>query len=275
MNDSLVVDITLHWCAVLLYVGATILNTYGVIFEKNKLERTGFFLVLLGLTVHSAALLYRWSVADHGPYISKYEVLSSNAWVALVLFLIFRRSFPRIKPSSIVIYPAVFLLIAIGLFLSPDIKKVPPTLNSIWLVVHVIFYKISLGTLIIALAFSFFYVLKKKTILRWTLKLPELSVMDSFAYRFAGFGFIFWAIAMLAGSIWAFQSWGRFWGWDPIESWSLVTWIFFGIYLHLRRFFGWQGEKAAWFFFLCFLMSLLALFFTPLIDSSIHSEYFK
>ena len=109
----------------------------------------------------------------------------------------------------------------------------------------------------------------------WLGKLPDSPVLDLNAYRFAGFGFIFWAIGMLAGSIWAYKSWGRYWGWDPVETWSLITWLIFGIYLHLRRSFRWSGSKAAWFFFLCFFMSLIASFVTSHMGSSIHAEYFK
>ena len=111
--------------------------------------------------------------------------------------------------------------------------------------------------------------------MRWLQRLPDLDTIDTYAYRFVGFGFIFWAIAVLTGSIWAYQSWGRFWGWDPVETWSLITWISFGIYLHLRRFYGWKGEKAAYFFIACFFISVISLFFTPYLESSIHSGYSK
>ncbi|MCL4477450.1 MAG: cytochrome c biogenesis protein CcsA [Nitrospirae bacterium] len=274
-ENPLIIDTSLHWTAVVVYVLAAVLNTYGVIFKKDKAERLSYFIVIAGLIIHGIALIYRWSVAGHGPYMVRYEVLSSNAWIALFLFLIFARAFPKIKPASIVMFPATFLLIAIGLFFNPEVRKLPPSLKSIWLVLHVIFYKIALGTILIALAFSVFYILKKRTGMIWLQRLPDIDTLDTYAYRFAGFGFTFWAIAMLAGSIWAYQSWGRFWAWDPVETWSLITWISFGIYLHLRRFFGWKGEKAAYFYILCFSLSLISIFFIPLIESSIHSEYFR
>ncbi len=275
MNNPLIIDTGLHWVAVIIYVLATLLNAYGILFAKERAERKSYYVIGAGLAVHAIALLYRWTVAGHGPYMVRYEVLSSNAWITLVLFLVFVKVFPRIKPVSILIFPASFLLIAIGLFFNPEVKKLPPSLKSIWLVLHVTFYKIALGTILVALALSVFYVLKKRTAMARLRRLPDRDILDTYAYRFAGFGFTFWAIAMLTGSVWAYQSWGRFWGWDPVEIWSLITWIFFGIYLHLRRFFGWKGEKAASLFILCFLLSLASIFFTPLLESSIHSEYFK
>ncbi len=275
MNNALIIDISMHWAAVIIYVIATLLNAYGLIFEKKKAYNKSYYVVVAGLLVHGIAILYRWNVAGHGPYMARYEVMSSNAWMVLFLFLVFSKVFPKIRPSSIIVFPMAFLLIALGVFFNPDVTKLPPSLRSIWLVLHVTFYKIALGALIIALAFSVFYILKKRTKIKWVQKLPEMDIIDMYAYRFAGFGFTFWAIAMLAGSIWAYESWGRFWGWDPIETWSLITWIAFGIYLHLRRFFGLKGENASYLFLLCFILSIISLFFTSLIESSVHSEYFK
>jgi cytochrome c-type biogenesis protein CcsB len=275
MDNPLIIEIGLHWTAVLLYALATVFNCWGLIFSKSRMEKLGFNFLGTGLFIHACGISYRWIIADHGPYISKYEVLSSNAWIMLVLFLAFAKLYPRIKPASIIVFPAAFFLIAIGMFTDTSLQKLPPSLNSFWLVLHVSFYKIALGTLLVSLAFSLFYILKKRSTYQWLTKLPDNPVNDAFAYRFAGFGFIFWAIGLLSGSIWAYQSWGRFWGWDAIEIWSLITWILFGIYLHLRRFFGLKGEKAAYFFMLCFIVSLLCIFITPFIDTSIHSSYFK
>ncbi|MBU1708564.1 MAG: cytochrome c biogenesis protein CcsA, partial [Proteobacteria bacterium] len=261
--------------AVFIYAFASLANSWGIIFSKAKVEKAGLILVWAGLLVHSGALVFRWIAAGHGPYISKYEVLSSNAWVMLVFFLLFARIYPRIRQISIIVFPAAFLLIAIGMFMDTSIQSLPPTLNSLWLILHVAFYKISLATLLTSLAFSLLYILKNRTSYPWLDKIPDNPVNDAFAYRFAGFGFIFWAIAMLSGSIWAYQSWGRFWGWDAIEIWSLGTWIIFGLYLHMRKFFDLKGERAAYFFILCFVISLLCIFIIPLVDTSVHSSYFR
>lgn len=275
MSNPLIIDTSLHWAAALIYIAATLANTYGLIFKKERAERISYFIVIAGMLVHGAALIYRWVIAGHGPYIARYEVLSSNAWVALFVFLIFSWFFPKIKPISIFIFPAAFLLIALGLFFNPEISKLPPSLRSIWLVLHVSFYEIVLATLLIALAFSIFYLIKKRRPGGWLERLPDLDSLDLYAYRFTGFGFTFWAIGMLTGSIWAYQSWGRFWGWDPIETWSLITWIAFGIYLHLRRFFGWKGEKSAYLYLVCFSLAIISLFFVSLLETSVHSVYFK
>lgn len=274
--DSSFAHITIiYWVAVVVYVIATIFNVSGLMFRKERAVAVSEALVLGGLLVHGIGILWWWKIVGHGPYIGRFEVLSSHAWAVLALFMASSRFFPRIKAASILVFPVTFLMIAVGLFIEPQAKMLPPTLRSVWLVLHVIFYKISLFTLLVALAFSLFYLLRKRTGISWLQRLPELEILDILSFRFAGFSFTFWGIAMVAGSIWAYQSWGRFWGWDPVETWSLMTWIAFGIYLHLRRFFGWNGERAAYLYLICFVLSVISLLFTPLIGSSIHSEYFK
>ena len=275
MDNPAIIDVGLHWVAVVLYTFAALANTSGLIFKKPRFEYLSYWLVGVGLFAHSAALIYRWWLSGHGPYVTRYEIMSSNAWIALVVFLIFAKFFPRIRPASIFVFPGAFLLLAVGIFNNPQISKLPPTLSGIWLILHISFYKVSLATCIVALAFSILYIVKNKMSMMWLQRLPSLQIMDTYAYRFAGFGFTFWAIGLLAGSIWGYRSWGRFWGWDPVENWSLFTWALFGFYLHLRRFFGWKGEKAAYLYMLCFLMAVLSLFYTPVLSSSIHSVYFQ
>nr|AAD55088.1 putative cytochrome c synthesis protein [Geobacter metallireducens] len=273
-NDPVIIDVSVHWIAVIVYVLATISNVWGVVFTKKKAVQWSYFLAYLGLAIHGLVLLYRWVITGHGPYMARYEILSSNAWVLLVLFLVFGKVYPKIKPASIVRFPGNISSHCPGLFFNPEMTRMPPSMRSIWLVLHVLFYKISVATILVALAFSLVLILKTRTSYTWLERLPSIEVVDVYAYRFAGFSFVFWAIAMLAGSIWAYQLWGRFWGWDP---WILVliTWGAFGMYLHLRRFFGWKGERAAYFYLLCTFVSIVALYFTPLLETSIHSEYFR
>ena len=276
MDKQVAIYVALNWLAVFCFVAATIANVSGVVFRKEVVERRSYYPVWLGLLVQSVAIIYWWRIVGHGPYMAPSEVLSSDAWITMVVFLVFMRFFPRIRLASVVVFPVTFLLIALAIFYNPGIRSLPPTFGSIWLVLHISFYKISLGTLVIALAFSIFFLLKNDRVpSAWMQRLPDPDSIDLYAYRFTGFGFIFWAIGMLAGSIWAYKSWGRFWGWDPVETWSLITWLMFGVYLHLRRFFRVSGRFAAFLFIFCFILSLVSLFVTSHMGSSIHAEYFQ
>ncbi len=275
MPDPTAAYVAMSWAAAGCYALGTLANVHGVLFRSEWSERWSYRAVWLGMVVHALAILFWWRAVGHGPYMAPSEVLSSDAWVALATYFVFLPFFPRIRPASIVVFPLAMLMLALGVFFNPGVRSLPPTFASVWLVFHVSFYKVALGTLLIALAFSIFFLVKERSGAAWLARLPDLERLDLHAYRFAGFGFVFWGIAMLAGSIWAYNSWGRYWGWDPVETWSLITWLCFGIYLHLRRFFRWRGRRAAWFLIFCFVMSLMSLFVTSHMGSSIHAEYFR
>jgi ABC-type transport system involved in cytochrome c biogenesis permease subunit len=275
MKSPFAVVIGLHWGAVLFYVAATMLVVYGAFFGKARAERAGNLTVWPGIALQTAGLGLWWRIAGHGPYVDRFEVLSAYAWVLMVGFALFGWVYARVRAAGALVYPIAFSMVALALFARPEIKQLPPTFRGIWLVLHILFYNVAFCAIVIALAFSVFYMLRARGRLSWLRALPDLPVVDLYAYRFAGFGFVFWAIGMMAGSIWAYQSWNIFWNWDPVQTWSLVAWVLFGIYLHLRRFFGWQGERAARLFVVCFGVVLFSLFLTPLIESSIHAGYFK
>lgn len=267
--------IAANWGVVLVYVLATVANVAGIQFNRHRLELGSYRLAGCGLLLHTVVIAYWWRVVGHGPYMAPGEVLSSDAWVIMACFLVCLKVYPRIRPASLLAFPATFLMLALAMFYNPGIRTLPATFRSVWLIIHIGLYKISLATLVIGCALAVFYLLKKRNNGGWLQQLPALETLDSYSYRFAGFGFIFWTIGMLAGSIWAYQSWGRFWGWDPTETWALITCLMFGAYLHLRRFFQWQGTRAAWFFIACFIISLVSLFGMATLSGSIHSEYFR
>jgi cytochrome c-type biogenesis protein CcsB len=275
MKFSLELFIAANWAIVIVYVLATIANVPGVLFRNDRFERISYWGACCGLALHTCMIAVWWAEVGHGPYMAPNEVLSSDAWMIMACFFIFLKAYPRIKPVSILAFPATFLMLALSMFYNPGIRTLPATFRSVWLIIHIGLYKIALATLVIACAQAIFYLLKKRKDSGWLQRLPALETLDIYSYRFAGFGFIFWTIGMLAGSIWAHQSWGRFWGWDPTETWSLITCLMFGAYLHLRRFFQLKGTVAAWFLIACFIISLVSLFGMATLSGSIHSEYFK
>ncbi len=275
MKLSLELYVAANWAVVVVYVLATFANAVGVLFRNIRFERISYWLAGCGLALHTALIAVWWIEMGHGPYMAPNEVLSSDAWMTMACYFVFLRVYPRIKSVSVVAFPATFLMLALSMFYNPGIRSLPATFRSVWLIIHIGLYKIALATLVIACALAIFYLFKKRKDRGWLQQLPALETLDVYSYRFAGFGFIFWTIGMLAGSIWAYQSWGRFWGWDPTETWSLITCLMFGAYLHLRRFFGWKETRAAWFLIACFVISLVTIFGMATLSGSIHSEYFK
>lgn len=264
-----------HWIAVILYILSTVFFAYAVFFQKEEKLNWGVRLAMLGLVPHSVALGLRWYLSGHGPYLTQHEGFSSIVWVVVLMFLIFSHRVPKLKGLGLIMMPTSFLMMAGGILKTPGIERLPATFHSIWLWIHIGFTKLALGAMLIALGSSIFYLLKeRKGESGFYQRLPSVSVLDTYSYKFAGFGFVFWTITVVAGALWANEAWGRYWGWDPIETWSLITWLLFGIYLHLRRFFKWYGKRAAWMMIICFIFSIITLFVIPFVADTIHTEIF-
>ncbi len=270
------IETSLHWLAVALYTTATILFANALLFRHPSRVRWGLWASLAGLAPHAAALVVRWISVGHGPYMLKHEVLSSNAWIAVVLLLAFAWRRQDRAPLALVVLPAAILMIGFGLFTHPEAKDLPPTLRSVWLVFHVLFTKLAVGAFLLAFAAAVLLLRKLAGHASPLMeRIPEPDQLEAYMVRFVGFGFVFWSTTIVAGAIWANQSWGRYWGWDPIETWSLVTWLCFGSLLHLRHFFHLRGRAVAWLTVACFGVSLLTAFIFPFLIPSIHSAYFQ
>lgn len=266
----------LHWTAVAFYILAAWFFAVEFCFGGENGSRRGERAAAAGLAVHSAAIALRWWSVGHGPYMTRYEVLSSDAWMAVAVYLMVSRLRGGLKHTGLVVLPLSFLLMAAGLLTDSSVSYLPPSLRGVWLVFHILFAKIAAGSLCIAFGAAALYLVKESRP-GWGLsaRLPSLEIMDENAHRFTSFGFIFWSIMIAAGAIWADQSWGRYWAWDPVETWSLITWLLFGVSLHARRFHGLRGRGAAWLTSACFAVSLFTLFAVPFVTGSLHTEYFK
>ena len=275
MNPFLL-ETLLHWVAVGLYILATVLFTHALLWNHAPRVRWAIWLTGLGLVPHAAALIVRWVEVGHGPYMLKYEVLSSNAWVAIVMLLIVLWRRPSWAGLALVALPASILMVGLGLLTNPAARDLPPTLRSIWLVFHIFFTKLAVGAFLLAFAAAVLLLRKLKgATSRFLERFPAADVLDASMVRFVGFGFVFWSTTIIAGAIWANQSWGRYWGWDPIETWSLVTWLCFGTLLHLRLFYRLRPRTTAWVTIACFGVSILTAFIFPFLIPSLHSAYFQ
>ncbi len=269
-------DLYLFFAAFGFYLTGTIVFVAAFIFKKEKLFTGGTWLALLGLLPHSGSILLRWIEVGHGPYINRYEVFSSCTWMVIVFFLLMQARFRAIRYAGPVVIGVSFLLMAFALMSSRDPVPLPPSLESYWLVVHVIFAKLSLGSYLVATGLAATYLLKEKyggaEALFWG-KVPAPDFLDDLSYRFVAFGFVFTALMIVAGSVWGNKAWGRYWGWDPVEIWSLVIWLAYGIYLHLRITYKWKGHRSSITAIICFLICILSFFIMPMVTQTIHSEY--
>jgi ABC-type transport system involved in cytochrome c biogenesis permease subunit len=141
---------------------------------------------------------------------------------------------------------------------------------------HITFAKLSAASFLLSLASAVIVLLRgRRSPWKWLERAPATDVLDAYDIRFIGFGFLFWTITIAAGSIWAHQSWGRYWGWDPIETWSLIAWLGYGSVLHARLFFRLKAVATAWASVAAFAVFILSLLILPFLMPSIHAAYFQ
>ncbi len=272
-------EIVLMWATVTLYAAGSVLFTVGFVFHR-PLMRPALRVSLAGLVPQTLAIAIRWARVGHPPMLGFYEVVPSLAYAAVVLFglIVWRRR--DLEALGLAVMPVSFLMIGGAMLVAPRADlQLTPTLASWWLTIHVSFAKLTYASFLASFAISVVYLVRDgdrserwKSVLD---KLPSQAVLDDLSFKFIAAGFVFLGIMIAAGAIWANEAWGRYWGWDPVETWSLVSWLVYAGYLHLRLTLGWRGRKAALVAVAALPVILFALVGVPLAYKSIHAAYLK
>ena len=102
-------------------------------------------------------------------------------------------------------------------------------------------------------------------------RLPDATTLDKAAYRIVAFSFPLYTVAIICGAIWAEAAWGRYWGWDPKETWAFIVWVIYACYLHARATAGWKGRAAAWVNLLGFAAIIFNFVIVNMVISGLHS----
>lgn len=227
---------------------------------------------LIAFISHTLALVVRGINAGRIPLSNQYEFATAFAWGIALCYLIFERKFNLLAMGTFV-SPILFLIIGYAAMRDKSVRPLMPALDSKWLAVHVSFAIISYGAFAVACGVSAMYLLRYKVNGGGSsaMNLPNKEVLDLISYRVTAFGFIFLTLVMITGSIWAESAWGRYWAWDPKETWSLVTWIIYAIYLHLRKSRGWSGKRAAIFSIVGFISVIFTYIGVNTLLPSLHS----
>ncbi len=275
--QSQTVEIVLMWAAVTLYALSAILFAVGFVFGKPKVTRAAMWLAFAGLVPHALGIAVRWIRVGHGPYLGFYEVVSSYAFIAVAMLAVVVRRSRALSVAGVVVMPIAFLMLAASMLTSKAELEITASLASWWLAIHVTFAKLSYAAFIASFALAVLYLLRSRLesgrFGDVFAKLPSQAVIDDLSFRFVGVGFIFLGIMIAAGAIWANEAWGRYWAWDPIETWSLIAWIIYAVYLHLRLTMGWSGRRASWVAVAALPVIVFALIGVPLVYQSIHGAY--
>ena len=216
-----------------------------------KSNRLGTIFFLIATLAQAGGVIARGISAERIPLGNMYEFsITGSLTFALAYLIIGRRYDLRWLGLPISILILIILGTAVNLLYRPSAPLVP-ALQSTWLVVHVSAAIISGGIFLLSNTVASAYLWldrmeRKGERSAFAKRLPSLEILDQLSYRLVALVFPLWTFAIIAGAIWAEAAWGRYWGWDPKETWSFITWILYAAYLHARVTAGWKGRKAAW-----------------------------
>jgi cytochrome c-type biogenesis protein CcsB len=219
--------------------------------RTTRSNRVGTVFFLIGSTALLLGVIARGVSAGRAPLGNMYEFSISGALTFALAYLLIGRKYDlRWLGLPIALLLLIILGTAVTLLYRPSAPLVP-ALQSIWLVIHVAAAVTSGGIFLLSNAVASTYlwldkVEQKGERSEFAKRFPSLEVLDQLSYRMVAFVFPLWTFAIIAGAIWAEAAWGRYWGWDPKETWSFITWILYAAYLHARVTAGWKGRKAAW-----------------------------
>jgi cytochrome c-type biogenesis protein CcsB len=252
------------------------------VLKPRRAERVGKAAVVVtaaGWCLHVSSVVTRGLAAHRVPWGNMFEFSTMVALVAVTVFLVLLARQPVRYLGTFVMAPVVLYLGLAGTVLYVPAAPLQPVLNSYWIKIHVVAAITASGGFMVSGVITLLYLVKswleRRTaavslgpgaaaavelparpagmrgagramadgLARW---LPSSERLDRLAYQVIGFAFPVWTFAIIAGAIWAKYAWSRYWGWDPKETWSFITWVAYAAYLHARATAGWRGRRAAY-----------------------------
>jgi cytochrome c-type biogenesis protein CcsB len=229
-----------------------------------------FVLLVIGVTLRGL-----W--ADRVPWGNMYEFSITSALGILGVFLLWSLKRDLRWLGLFVVIPTLLTLGLSVTVLYTEAAQLVPALKSYWLIIHVSAAIICAGAFTVAGATAGLSIARSRAEIKgtaetgWTRNLPDAERLRILTYRVIAFSFPLWTFAVIAGAIWAENAWGRYWGWDPKETWAFITWVVYAGYLHARSTAGWRGDRASWIAILGLVAFLINYFGVNIFVNSLHS----
>jgi len=256
-------------------------GAFRSIWEAGPWVAVAASLSWLGILAHVIAVTTRGLAVHRAPWGDMYEFITALTCVAALFF-----GYVLIKYRAWALGVFVMGAIVIALGLAETLIYTPagplvPALQSYWLSIHVTAMTLSSGIFFVAAVLGIMYLVTERYRKRVAAgkaaanplldRIPSAAQLDKLTYRAVVFGFPIWTFGVMAGAIWADQAWGRYWGWDPVETWAFITWVIYAAYLHARATGGWRGARAHYIQLLAFTSLLTNIFVIQIFVTGLHS----
>ena len=244
-------EIVFYWVALVIYSAACGGFLYSLIFKNPGVMPKMTALVWSGFVAVTLAIAARFNATGHLPWSGHYEYVLMGGWFIIAGTLLVGWQNKSLQGLAVATVPLVIVMMGYGYMQKPGLTPMAASLKTVWLYIHVYFAWLSFGAYSLAMAAGVLYLLKSRNEAREVSnpaydRFPSLGRLDELIFRYIVFGFITDTIMICAGAIWAKDLWGSYWAWDPVETWSLISWLVYGIIIHLRVTFGWHRNRLAW-----------------------------
>ena len=222
----------------------------------GRLVRIALILTTAGLALHLTGVVTRGLAVHRVPWGDMYEFVISVSCVAVLFFLGLMIKYRPYHLGLFFLAPIVIIMGLAQTVIYTPAGPLVPALNSYWLAIHVTAMTLASGTFMVGAVLAVVYLFAERHTRRVAAGLstrygevfrllPSAERLDQIAYRTVVFAFPIWTFGIMAGAIWADEAWGRYWGWDPTETWAFITWVVYACFLHARVTAGWRGRRAA------------------------------
>jgi len=249
--------------------------------EAGPWVRAAATLSALGILAHVVAVTTRGLAVDRAPWGDMYEFITALTCVAAIFFYYI---LVKYRAWAIGVFVMGAIVIALGLaetLIYTPAGPLVPALQSYWLSIHVTAMTLSSGIFFVATVLGILYLVAERYRKRVAAgkaepnplldRIPSGAQLDKLTYRAVVFGFPIWTFGVMAGAIWADQAWGRYWGWDPVETWAFITWVIYAAYLHARATGGWRGVRSHYIQLLGFASLMTNIFVIQIFVTGLHS----
>ncbi|MBB6120920.1 c-type cytochrome biogenesis protein CcsB [Nocardiopsis algeriensis] len=248
--------------------------------SQSVLGKLAIGVTALGFTMGVAQIVARGLAAGRWPWGNMFEFVVALCLVAVGALLYASVRYQARFLGGFVLVP-VLILLGIGVkWLYVDPGPLIPALHSYWVPIHVTATIVAGGAFMVSGVAAVTYLVSHRSEARRAAgeetagiagRLPSPELLDRISHRLILFAFPLWTFGIVAGSVWADEAWGRFWGWDPKEVWSFISWVVYAAYLHARATGGWRGPKSAWINVLGFATVMFNFFAVNYLFSGLHS----
>ena len=257
-----------------IYLLSTACYFWYVFRPKSAAGKAATVFLTTGWALHTIALVVRTVAAGRPPFLNLYEYVLSLTWGVVLVYLVAEFT-TKTRQLGAFAVPLVTMFAYLATQLPSDVNPTMPALRSAWRIPHITTAILAYSSFALGFGLAFMYLLReridKKPGSFWASRMPSAKVLDQLVYRVLAFGFLMQTALLITGAIWAQFAWGRYWGWDPKETWSLITWLIYASYLHMRVTMGWRGRKSAVVCIVGFVATMFTLFGVSLLLPGLHS----